>query len=82
MSDVYLKEFLHFLPHDLIVDIRVHDPAHQIVDRVHDLRHLVLRDVPVAVYVVERECPSKFLFERPPREDGETRYEFLQKIDI
>ena len=60
----YLEDALDVLARRVLVDARVGEAAHHVVDGADDVQHLVTADVAVAVDVVEAEDPLQLLRQR------------------
>jgi hypothetical protein len=52
--------------------------AYHLVDCLHDLQHLVVADLAIAINVVELEGPIQLVFHLPPRRHGQGTDELLE----
>ena len=55
--------------------------THHLINRLHDLQHLLVTDLPVAIDIIQLERPFKFIFHLPATCYAQGAYEFLELDD-
>ena len=54
--------------------------SHELMNRHHDIEHLLLGDVAVSIQVIQGECPLKLLVGRPTKKGRKTHQHVLKNI--
>lgn len=82
LCDNNLKDPIDVISSSIVLDNGIGASSHEVVDWVDYVGQFVLGDQPVAVDVVQSECPPQFIVHRSSRQNRQSYHKVLQNVII